>query len=319
MKTRSLIVALTMLYLLQACKKESLDIPFVEIEVPGEGAVRSMYLLNDSLILVGGDYDSHGFIAVAELGAKEAVVLRNNIQKECYSIGKSPNKWYIGGDSLDFFTGDSIQRMKRYFWNEPDWVSDLSKHPIQDIAADKLGILAVAGRKLAFGVIYHSYDGGETWNPIEPDNELRCAAIKDGVAWVGGNGMLVRTQWGSGVWERLRLKDRFIVDLSFQSAETGLALTINGALLQTNDGGDTWEELVNKRMAFMHRMAVDRDFIIAVGEKGGLLYKTGTDAAWQERYLNEEMELNDVLIQDGRCYIATSEGKVIHLSLDDLK
>lgn len=155
--------------------------------------------------------------------------------------------------------------------------------------------------------------------PIEPENELRCAHLRDGFAWVGGNGILMRSTWGSGVWERLPLEDRFITDLYFTDATSGRALTEKGAVLATKDGGNSWNPVRSGKLPFMSRMAAHGDFIVCVGEGGTVLHSTDGGANWKVQVVEGSTDLNDVLIHEGQCFIAADGGEVITFLLDDLK
>ncbi|MEQ9186973.1 MAG: YCF48-related protein, partial [Cryomorphaceae bacterium] len=265
-----------------SCKKAAFDIPLERIDLPVDADARCLYIHGDSIFVAGGNVDQTGFIAGSALDELSFQLQRSDLKRELYSFAYHKERWYAGGDSLLVYRGRELSSMPQYYWNRADWVSDLSNHPIRDMAQDSTGILMVAGRKLAFGVLYQSFDDGGSWSPLEPENELRCAAIQDGLAWVAGNGILMRSQWGSGAWERLALNDRYITDLHFESASDGWALIEDGHVLQTSDGGTTWQEVRKKGgMSFMYRMATEGASILCVGEAGMLSYTTNEGMDWK--------------------------------------
>lgn len=302
------------------CKKDAFDIPLERIDVPTGADARCLFIKGDSLFVAGGDFDQTGFIAASALDDLSFDWQRTDFKRELYSMAYHQDRWYAGGDSLLVYRGRRLADMPQYYWKREDWVSDLSNHPIRDMAQDSNGLLMVAGRKLAFGVVFQSYDDGESWDPIEPENELRCAHLQSGRAWVAGNGILMRSQWGSGVWERLALDDLYITDLHFDSGTEGWALIEDGRVLRTSDGGTTWQASRKKGgLSFMHRMAKAGDYIVCVGEGGMLSYSKNGGGDWNESEVEGKPDLNDVLIHNGRCFIAADGGQVIAFLLDDLK
>lgn len=301
------------------CKKDSFDVPYEVIQLPISDAARSIYLTGDSLVAVGGEFNGQGFLSVTQLGIDSTLLLRTGFRSELYSITRQKSMWYLGGDSVEFYQGADLTTISRLYWRQTDWVSDLSKHPVRDMVSDETGVLSVAGGKLAFGVIYHSYDNGGSWDPIEPNNELRCADIRDGRAWVGGNGLMMRTEWGSAEWETLPLEGCFVVDMVFANREQGWAITDKGHVLESSDGGSSWKEIQSKKLPFMHRMASDGDAIVAVGEEGAILYRKDPQSDWKRTTISALIDLHDVKIRDGKCFVAADGGQVITYLIDDLK
>jgi hypothetical protein len=313
------LMLLLILLTTHACRKDSFPVEVGVLPLPVSGAVRVLQVHGDSLIFAGGDVGKAGFIGVYSLGLDSTTFLRTDLKREIYSFTYDGTFWWIGGDSLLLYRGKRLDQINQLYWPENSWVSDLSVHPLRDMQSDSVGVLAVAGGKLSFGALFHSYDGGAHWKPIEPDNELRCAALADGRAWVGGNGILMRSQWGSGEWERMRLEDQFLADLLFNDAEIGYALTHEGTMLHTRDGGATWSVVSGKRNRFMHRLARSGETILAVGERGTTMYQTSQDGPWQHTQLESEQDLFDVVIASGTCYMAADGGEVIRFSVEALK
>lgn len=299
------------------CQKDRIQLEYEVINLPVHSEVRCIFPLGDSLILAGGDVDQNGFVLKGSVDNGQFVVVKNDFRRELYAISYHQNQWYAAADSILLYRGSKLQTLSEYYWNEADWVSDLSKHPIRQIAEDSTGILMVAGAKLAFGVVYQSYDQGRSWSPLEPENELRCATIKNGRAWVAGNGLLMRSAWGTAEWEVLRLEDRFITDLHFLNEKEGWALTVDGSLLETEDGGEHWEERHTGRNSFMHGLDVSSNLVIAVGEGGSVVYRNAK--GFRSTRLDGVDALNDVQIIGGNAFIATDQGSLLKVSLEALR
>ena len=95
-------------------------------------------------------------------------------------------------------------------------------------------------------VIRHTVDGGLTWN-IQDRGKLdllAVAALGDASAVaVGRGGVVFRTEDGGARWTLQDAgTDQDLVDVAFADMSRGYALTTDGTLLATTDGGRTWSE-----------------------------------------------------------------------------
>lgn len=300
--------------MLSACKHETFNVPIETIALPDDAPVRDIMLYNDTLFAASGT-------AIYHLSSVNSAVFEPVFKSrvDLYSLAFYDNEWFAGGDGVIMFRGRKLSAMKRHVWLEPDWVSDLSKHPIRAMVSDDKGLLAVAGGKLSFGVLYQSYDQGATWNPMEPENELRAAHLSDGLAWVAGNGILLKSEWGSGEWHRLPLENQFITGIAFKNRLEGWLLTQKGEILKTLDSGKSWDRVYKGKSDFMHHLLISGQFIIAVGNEGEVLVSMNNGNAWKRVKVETDSDLLDAVVWGEQCFAATSEGELISFSLDDLK
>jgi len=220
-------------------------------------------------------------------------------------------------DSVEMIVSDSLTSLRTYYWREEDWVSDLSKHPIRRFAQTQDGLFAVAGGKLAFGVIYQTFDSKQ-WNPLEFDNELRAISTFNNTVWAAGNGRMMRLIEGQD-WKRIDLKDQFIADLVFTSNTSGIAITFDGSVLISSDGGDSWSPIKIRSKGFLNRVVANGDQVLAIGNAGLIGISNDQGENWKWYSLKEEVDLMDAVIVDGTCIIGADEGMLIRINLASLK
>lgn len=292
-----------------------MDLTVIDLE--HEREVRCLYAYSDSIFIVGGDFNRSGFIGVLPNSAAQYIPIRDGLKRELYSIIQHRERWYVGGDSLLLYRGKHLSTMDQYFFQQDDWVSDLSNHPIRAIAQDSQSIAIAAGGRLAFGVAYLSFDDAGSWSTYEPENEIRTVVRTEEYTWMGGNGILIKAQRGSAEWERVALDDRFIVDMVIEGEE-GWLLSIEGEIVHMTDGAEI-TTIHEKKLPTMHSLAKSGSYLIAVGEEGTVLYSTDEGATWRSERIEGYGALNDVLINDDVLYMGTSVGKILSFPLDALK
>ena len=300
--------------LIVSCQRESFNVPIEIVSLPVADPVNDLFLFNDSLYAVSGKAVFH--IPSSNSTITDPVFIAG---VELYSMSYHKGEWFVGGDEVKMFRGQHLSAMKRHNWRESDWVSDLSKHPIRVMVSDSTGLLAIAGGKLSFGVLYHSYDNGNNWQPQEPENELRAAHICDGVAWVAGNGILLKSEWGTSEWLRLPLENQFVTGIAFKNREEGWLINQKGDILSTADSGKTWNRIHKGRSSFMHQLIRHNQVLIAVGNAGNMIVSLDSGKTWKRLKTATDADLLDAEIWGERCYVATSQGEIISFLIADLK
>jgi photosystem II stability/assembly factor-like uncharacterized protein len=145
------------------------------------------------------------------------------------------------------------------------------------------------------GALFHSIDGGRTWEKIEVhDTTLFGISFNekgDGVA-VGLEGYILHTADGGKTWERQNISEDtsvFKKSLSAFSTSTlydvvlsdarGLAVGDAGTVVGTKDGGKTWFEIEppeDVRMNWLGCAASLGDYMVIAGRKGSIKFLEGS-------------------------------------------
>ncbi len=140
-----------------------------------------------------------------------------------------------------------------------------------------------------WGSVFHTGDGGKTWDKQESTTDYTLAAIcfadeKNGWA-VGDEGTIIHTADGGQTWEKQESPvPYFLMDVYFSSPTRGWIVTEQTHILYTEDGGKNW------KVQF-----ADQDFILkaidfaddlhgwTVGEYGYIYHTNDGGATWENQ------------------------------------
>ena len=140
-----------------------------------------------------------------------------------------------------------------------------------------------------WGSIFHTSDGGKTWDKQESGVDYTLGAIcfadeKHGWA-VGDEGVIIHSSDGGKTWKRQECPvPYFLMGITFLSPTKGWIVTEQTHILYTEDGGKTWEVQFS-----------DQDFILkavsfaddlhgwTVGEYGYIYYTSDGGKNWQNQ------------------------------------
>lgn len=309
---------------LAACKRENSQLIYSLIQLPVQSKVRCVESFGDSLLLAGGDVNGRGFVVVCDAQLSSFEVRSKSLKREVYDAVLFQNRWYFGMDSAALLTSDNLKKFTNYYWKQADWVSDLSKHPIRKFGTVGNELFAVAGGKLAFGVVYHSSDSAQSWNPVEYENELRSITLYGDefhwTAWAGGDGILLKSSSETSDWQRIKLDNTFIADVIFQDENRGICVTYEGDIHSTKDGGEHWS-LVEKSKKFRsaNRLIQSGDWMVIAANDGAFAYSKDSGASWKWNQLEEKLDLSDAIIVGDKLLLTAENGFLVSIKFSELK
>jgi photosystem II stability/assembly factor-like uncharacterized protein len=184
----------------------------------------------------------------------------------------------IAGVAASPGCGKAKQKMKM-----PDIKMITSEFIISGAAPDERNAWIVAD----FGVIYHSSDGGETWQEQKSgvDTLLTDAAFVDGQnGWVTGiKGTILHTTDGGATWARQNAgTERHLLAVSFADKDYGWAVGEFSIVLHTSDGGATWQQQGEEQDKIYNDVCfIDRSSGWIVGEDGVIVHTLNSGATWE--------------------------------------
>jgi photosystem II stability/assembly factor-like uncharacterized protein len=173
------------------------------------------------------------------------------------------------------------------------WLSDRSAtewqaHPIETVEAvmaltcdDQNRIWVVAG----FSTILSSADGGNSWNEESFGDDAQLTSVQfldENTAYITGEfGMVLKTGDAGASWNRVTdMPGEFYPQAAhFVDTERGWAVGLNGAILHTTDGAQSWQSQDSGVNIPLYGITGAGEALYAVGENGFVLrYAEG---AWQ--------------------------------------
>ena len=140
-----------------------------------------------------------------------------------------------------------------------------------------------------FGTIYHSRDGGTTWEKQQSgtENNLVSACFIDNQnGWMCGIlGTIVHTSNGGKTWEQqITDTDRHLISIYFTDAQHGCAVGDMGTVITTADGGKTWNSVMEQSdIAYNCVFFADPRNGWMVGEFGSILHTSDGGKTWNKQ------------------------------------
>lgn len=172
------------------------------------------------------------------------------------------------------------------------------------------------------GRIFHTTDGGATWERQDADTKrpfLTIACLGPGQAWVAGkNGVMYRTTNAGQTWTPVATgSNRHVFALGFANARRGHAVGDFGTMVHTEDGGESWTMQGVPEHVELPEMALDMgvepgdinlygisyanaDHVWTVGEFGTIMASQNGGLAWTQQRGPFESTLFGVHFIDAR-------------------
>ncbi len=169
----------------------------------------------------------------------------------------------------------------------------MRNNPYKVTSDDLLSIKAVNDKQVwtvgSFGNIFHTSDGGKTWEKQKSKVEEQLCEV-DFVdelnGWVVGSyGLILHTADGGKNWTRQQSPvDRLFIKVDFYDENHGWAVGEQGTIVRTVDGGKTWEDHSIKYGPVFNGVSfADSSSGWIVGDYGTILHTIDGGITWQEQ------------------------------------
>jgi photosystem II stability/assembly factor-like uncharacterized protein len=172
-----------------------------------------------------------------------------------------------------------------------------------------------------WNTIIHTADGGKTWESLTPEEDRIyknvCFVDKNNGWVVGEKGFILHTTDGGKTWARqMPKKWEAIADDDFENPKPALYCVwftdtkngwisgIEGTLLKTQDGGETWDILPTGTALSLYTVFVKYGRGWVVGDKGAYLMSEDGGATWKiyDEAIKTRAALRDV------CFSSADSG-----------
>lgn len=160
------------------------------------------------------------------------------------------------------------------------------------------------------GAALRSTDRGATWKRMTPeeDEAWNDVFVRGDRAWlVGEFGRINESKDGARSWTSIASPVKSsLMAIAFRDEQHGVAVGVDGVVVTTSDGGDTWTAARPASPAHLFDLAWDGRQWLAVGERGVLLIGDATGANWREsRVTPGNRQWHTKIIRHGQQYIAS--------------
>jgi photosystem II stability/assembly factor-like uncharacterized protein len=210
-------------------------------------------------------------------------------------------------------------------WVSPDNGESWTPHSIeseeapQAITCDPQNRIWVVG---SFSSIFSSADAGATWEITSLDEDTILTNIQfldEQTAYISGEfGTLVKTIDGGATWDRLPdLEDSFYPQaMYFENSSAGWIVGLQGKILHTEDGGQTWMVQQSDTVAPLYGIGKADGVLYAVGGEGVVLRLQGQQWTQLDHGQRISAYLRAVMqVGGGKLLIAGQAGALYVLSV----
>jgi photosystem II stability/assembly factor-like uncharacterized protein len=187
-----------------------------------------------------------------------------------------------------------------------------------------------------YGYIYHTQDGGKTWDCQFAENGRLLFAldfVNEKIGYASGErGFLLKTIDGGKNWKTLSTTGtlNWLYGMAFKDKDNGFAVGLNEAVIKTTDGGKSWVEInapADKKFYGFRSIYRDISFNgntgCIVGQNGSVLMSHDGGESWEpsatyfENDVRELMDLRSVhFITPQRGYAVGELGTRIMMTED---
>jgi photosystem II stability/assembly factor-like uncharacterized protein len=192
----------------------------------------------------------------------------------------------------------------------------------QAIRCDSRNQLWVVG---AFSTISSSTDLGKTWSLSTTDEDIilnNIQFISDNKAFISGEfGTLMRSIDAGETWETLApIRENFYPqDMHFDDPLNGWVVGLEGMILNTKDGGQTWTKQESHTFVSLFRLSKSDEHLFTVGGEGTILRLSGNDWVSVDHGQDIRLYIGGIESLHGKRIIVTGPVGTLHiLAVEDI-
>ncbi|MEE8575816.1 MAG: YCF48-related protein [candidate division Zixibacteria bacterium] len=182
----------------------------------------------------------------------------------------------------------------------PDENLRATLHSIAAADRENITIVGRTGQWAAYGVRLQSRDGGDSWEVrLTREPELSVHYVNDSLGWIVGR-KVFRTVDGGINWVELSgFYGSELNSVDFANSSRGCAVGVNGGVIRTDNGGDTWEKvsLGSRGPIFDIQFVDDLNGWTAGG--GGVRRTTDGGITWEQ---------TDCMASEAVCFLGVNYG-----------
>lgn len=316
------LILLAVVVLAGCGKKDVIEIPSQTLTVGNAQNVRDVIFFSEDVgFACGGWRDREGYIWRTQDGGQTWAEFKNEFDLNIYSLYfVNANVGFAGGDFMHYWKttdgGDSWQIQ---------WFGDgeLAYHEVHrpairkfEFVSDSVGHL-VGGENYEVGVVYRTFDQGNTWYFDTIRHELRGIDFYDDARGViSGFGYVATTNDGGNTYQQQDIKGDFYVSIKMRSYNTLVAASANGGIYRSNDFGVNWDKIVKpnklfrKRRNFNDMKFYNSQIGYAVGPDGYMMRTWDGGDSWEVVSIGTESDLHRISYQGDKAYVAGQQGEI---------
>jgi len=310
------------LTLLFSCGKKKTEPGLRDFSLQEKLRLNKVVKLGDHCFIVGGDRFTRSLLLqkAEGQGAQRITMPAGSTQKELYGIdvGSDGHLMAVGYDGSVYASKDSGQTWT--FEQNNSW------REFQAVAlrnADSAVVVGGLGFEKGFMLPLSSDGKGDVSTMQERNFELTDVVFPTpNVGYMSGYGCIMKSADGGRIWQFTGAINDYFKAMCWRNEAEGVAVGYNGSILQTNDGGLSWQTRRNgntiwqKQWRLLDVAAGPTGLLAAVGEKGLLVFSTDGGSTWQEADSGTKLDLRGlVFLRDHTLLVVGEQGCLLEVDL----
>ena len=277
---------------------------YEEVDTATSDILYDIEIDNSGHITIAGGYVwSHGFMIETDQNLQN--LEKDTISNKAlfYMLRTNGDQFVtVGTDGYIFFRESRSRPWA--FYRTSEWGI------LHHIIKTKNGYLASGGKSYGTGYIHHLNADFQIDTTLHFKHEIsEVKAIKDEKLISVGWGNIQRSDDNGMTWRTLPNEGDFYASIIFTSAQHGIIIGYNGTLLESNDGGDTWQNSSadisnNGFSSFRKLVQIENGPIFITGNQGKLWKSDDNGTTWQYYLLNTTSDIYDIARCPDGDYIA---------------